>query len=124
MKKNILLVEDEPLIQKMFAQMLDFCGYSANVVASGSEALTELNNGHKYDLVLMDIMMPGDNGIATLEKIKKSDKLKQLPVIIMSNLAGRNDMKLAISKGAADCIGKKDVEIEVLKAKIDKALTA
>ena len=74
------------------------------------------------DLVLLDIMMPEPNGMEVLEKILADPKTKDIPVVMLTNLSGVHDAKLALSKGAVDYWVKKDAEPKKLGSKIREIL--
>ena len=78
-KKHVLLVEDNPLLQHIHSLWLEQLGYEVSVVGSGEAALAEVLSD--YDAVLMDLDLPGDDGITTTKKILKKNPLLNLPVI-------------------------------------------
>ncbi|MFH2137383.1 MAG: response regulator [Candidatus Omnitrophota bacterium] len=99
---KILLVDDEPLIRKIFVQALS--KEYETVEAGNSEQALELLESEKPNIVLLDIYMPGMNGIETLKKIKEiDDKI----IVIMVSAHGTNSMtSKAMELGAYDFITK------------------
>jgi two-component system response regulator VanR len=87
---EILIIEDEPKICEILAEFLTHYGYGVNTAADGIDGLAKIKE-NKYDLVLLDIMMPKIDGFATLELIRQ---VSDVPVIIISALeAEENQMK-------------------------------
>lgn len=100
---NILIVDDHEIIKGMLASVLRSKGYSCNLAASVEDAFGILN-GHRIDLIISDIMMPGRSGVDLLRKIKKVDA--DIAVLM---IAGQADMDIAmecIHHGADDYIFK------------------
>jgi len=110
MQKKVLIVEDEPLVARMYQKSLEASGYTAILAMGGEDGLEKIEN-EKPDLVLLDIMMPEPNGIEVLKKLKSNESTKKIPVVMMSNLSGKHDAELALSKGALDYWVKKDSDV-------------
>jgi CheY-like chemotaxis protein len=79
MKKRVLVVDDEEGIRLLFKEELEDEGYEVEIAASGEEAIERLEN-NSIDLVLLDIKMPGMDGIEVLRKVK--ERWKNLPVVL------------------------------------------
>lgn len=75
-KANILVVDDEPLIGEVFTDYLGEQGYSVEVADDAYQAL-QLASGNVYDLIILDIRMPGMDGVEALEKLKQSQPRAQ-----------------------------------------------
>jgi two-component system nitrogen regulation response regulator NtrX len=100
---RILIVDDEPEIRKSLRGVLEDEGYKVSVSATGEACLDELKK-HPFDLVLLDIWLPGMDGLATLEQIKKSDAA---PEVIMISGHGTIESAVRATKlGAFDFIEK------------------
>ncbi len=112
--KTIIIIDDDIHIGNMLEEVLTDEGYSVVRAYSGTEALMLLEN-HKPDLILLDLMLPGLDGEKVLQRIK------DIPVIVISAIADiDNKVKLLLS-GAADYITK-PFSIEELVARITVAL--
>ena len=85
---------------------------------NGKRAL-EVLGLEKYDIVLLDIMMPDMDGFETLKRIRGNDKLKTLPVIMLTSLNEMDDVKKCVGLGANDYV-LKPYNIEDLKSRIEK----
>lgn len=100
-KKVVLLVEDEEDIREMYFVALSNKGYQVFQAKNGKEAFEWLEKkGDAIDLILLDIVMPVMDGFETLEKLKKDDRYKKIPIIISTNLDNVEDKREAIGQGA------------------------
>jgi len=98
--KSILLVEDDPLITEIYTTKLKKEGFSVESVAQGQAALKKLKE-KKFDLLVLDIVLPQLTGFEILRKIRKDEKLKQLKVLILSNLGQKSDIEMAKELGVS-----------------------
>jgi CheY-like chemotaxis protein len=106
---KILIVEDDPLMSRMYQKIFSFEGYAVEIAANGREGLEKVGQV-KPTIVLLDIMMPVMNGLVFLEKMKCDPDTKNIPVVILTNLAGQQDAERAIIKGAVKYIIKSEYE--------------
>lgn len=97
--KYILLVEDDPFLIDIYTTKLKEAGFEIEVAKDGQAALKSLNR-KKYDLLILDIVLPHIDGWEILRKIRGQDKLKNLPVIILSNLGQKQEVKKGLDLGA------------------------
>ncbi len=104
---NILIVEDDPLMSRMYQKIFKFEGFEVDLAHDGEEGLDKVRK-NKPTLVLLDIMMPKMNGLEVLEKMKLDPEIKTIPVIMLTNLAGNQDAESALSKGAVKYIIKSE----------------
>jgi len=98
-KNKILIVEDDALISELYSSQLALCGYVVDTALDGrtGEALLQDND---YDLLLLDIMLPAQNGLNILKDIKQDRRLADLPVILLSNLDQGSVIDRALELGA------------------------
>src|SRR5580765_4545693 len=82
-KKRILIVDDEEDISKLVRMILEDEGYEVHAASNGPEALVFLRE-ELYDLVLLDLLMPGMNGWDVLKQLRINAKAKQTPVILLT----------------------------------------
>lgn len=115
---TILIVEDDKNLQVTLSHILQEEGFEVISTMWGSMALEEVKRG-KVDLLLLDIMLPGMNGMQVLERVKKIDK--HLPVIMITGYGSAESAVRAIELGAYDYINK-PFDYEKLTDKIAKAL--
>ena len=117
-QKNILVVDDEMSVRTTFSSVLRKEGYRVTAVKDGYEAIKAIDEG-SFDLALVDLRMPGLDGIEVLENIKK--RKPQIPVIIYTGYGSVTTAVEAMRKGAADYLAK-PFSPEELKAGVKKAL--
>jgi len=97
--KKILLVEDDPFLIDIYATKLKESNYSVEVASEGEEALRKVKENN-FDLVLLDIVLPKLDGWDILRQIKAESKIKNLKVIIISNLGQKEEVAKGIKLGA------------------------
>jgi len=102
-QKNILLVDDDTGVRTVFSSILRKEGYRVTAVKNGYEAIKVIDE-ESFDLALVDLRMPGLDGIQVLEKIKS--RRPQTRVIIYSAYGSVEDAVEAMRKGAADYLNK------------------
>jgi CheY-like chemotaxis protein len=97
---KILLVEDSPVIQRMYGRVLEESGFTVTKADDGKQAV-ELAVAQIPDIIMMDVMMPNMNGIEALEVLKSNEATKAIPVVMVS--ANEDDiiMQKAIQLGAS-----------------------
>lgn len=104
MSVNVLLVDDNP---KYLRDALPFYGYSVDVAVNGLEAISMLSkNLTKYDIVLLDVMMPEMNGFETLKNIRENEYTKFIPVIMITAVSEEQKIISGLKSGADDYIVK------------------
>lgn len=116
-KPTVLLVDDEERFRTTLGKMLSAQGLEVETAASGEEALEKLK-GKPFDVVLLDIRMPGMGGIAALSAIKAADPLVE--VIALSGHASLDAAVELIKRGAYDYL-LKPCPVEEVLAKIESA---
>jgi len=102
-KPRILVVEDEAAIRDGLADVLVYHGYRVDAVADGREGLKRALSG-QYDLLLLDVMLPGRDGFAICDEVRKVDR--EQPIILLTAKTGDDDIVNGLSLGADDYIGK------------------
>lgn len=104
--KKILIAEDEKPMAKALELKLTSAGFQVKTVFNGQEALGEIEK-EPYDLLLLDLLMPGTDGWQVLSKVKS----KNIKVIVLSNLSQEEDVAKAKQMGAIDFWVKSDIAI-------------
>ncbi len=102
-KPRILVVEDEAAIREGLADVLVYHGYRVDAVADGREGLKKALSG-QYDLLLLDVMLPGRDGFAICDEVRKVDR--EQPIILLTAKTGDEDIVNGLALGADDYIGK------------------
>lgn len=117
-KESILIVEDEEKILRLLEIELDYEGYEVGKAADGIDAL-EVYRSKKWDLILLDVMLPGMSGIELLRRIRLKDPL--IPVILLTAKDSIEDKVSGLDLGANDYITK-PFRMEELLARIRAVL--
>lgn len=102
MPKRILVVDDEPSIVELIRVNLEDGGYDVGVAADGDEALERFSQ-EAWDLVILDLMLPGVDGIEVCRRIRKES---QVPIIMLTAKADEIDRVLGLEMGADDYVTK------------------
>lgn len=113
---HLLVVDDEEANRDMLARRLKRRHFDVTMAADGAAAL-ELVEQHNFDLILLDLMMPGISGLEVLKIVREQYSASQLPVIVITAQRGRESAIAAIEAGANDYISK-PVDLAVLMARI------
>ena len=122
-KKKILLVDDDPLIIRMYEHKLAQDGHDVVLAFDGEQAVM-MAKEEKPDLILLDLMMPKLNGIETLQFLKKEADTKGIPVIVLTNIGDDSAyQKRAEELGAIDYVVKAQISLKELAEKVAAALS-
>ncbi|MEY2672065.1 MAG: hypothetical protein RL687_482 [Candidatus Parcubacteria bacterium] len=125
MKTILFLAEDDPLMSRMYERAFKLSGYNTEMAFDGDEAISKLEKIEELPtVILLDIMMPKQNGFDVLKHIKNSDKLKKIPVIMLTNLAGQEDAEKALSMGAVLYLVKSQYDPKEIVNKIEEIVKA
>ena len=108
--KQILIVDDDRALADMLAELLQTEGYVCAVANNGSDAL-QLEKTLQPDLVILDVMMPGDDGITTLRKLRQTSTVA---VLMLTAMAEDDDRILGLEAGADDYLAKPFVPRELV----------
>lgn len=104
-KKRILLIEDEEDIAALIKLQAEISGYKLHVEVDGVNGYRAIER-ELPDLVILDLMLPGENGLDVCRKMKSSAELKNIPVIILSAKGEELDVVLGLELGADDYVPK------------------
>src|SRR5262244_3705618 len=110
-KRSILVVDDDRSVRSYLSDFLSSCGYAVECLESGDQVVARLSTGYVPSLIILDIVMPGINGIEVLESIKKINS--SIPVIILSAAGQIKTVVDAMKMGAADFLVKPFEEQEL-----------
>ncbi|HEY9631617.1 MAG TPA: hybrid sensor histidine kinase/response regulator [Coleofasciculaceae cyanobacterium] len=109
---TILLVDDEPDSFEVVSGILHNCGYQLSYASSGMGALARLERSQP-DVILLDVMMPGLNGIEVCSRIKGNPNWKHIPIIMVTALDSKEDLARCVDAGADDFISKPVSAVEL-----------
>ena len=117
---SILVIDDEEIMREILETLLSREGYSVRLASNGTEGL-DLARSLPFDAVIVDMMMPGIDGLQVLEELHKQDE--ELPVVMITAFASMENAISAMKKGAFDYITKpfkNDEVIVVLRNAIER----
>ncbi len=113
MTKRVLVVDDSPIEQQAMARPLMQSGYSVDIAHNSTEAMTHLDR-HDYDLMLLDIIMPDKNGFQFCRQLRKDNRFKETPIIMVTSKDQASDRFWGMKQGATEYITKPFDETELL----------
>ncbi len=115
--KTILFIEDDRLISELYARALSKAGYSVKQVVTGPNGLKEAKTG-KYDLILLDIMIPDITGMDVLKELRGKDGsgMPNTKIVITTNLSQDDDSRAALEAQADGYLVKADITPKKLVA--------
>lgn len=119
-KAKVLVVDDVEDNRDLLVRRLGRKGYDASAVPDGPSALDAIETG-EYDVILLDVMMPGMSGVEVLERIREDHTKTALPVIMATAKSDSQDVVLALSKGANDYVTK-PIDFPILLARLESHL--
>jgi len=102
---RILVVDDEPHIRRILTALLGMEGFEVKLARDGTEGLRVWENG-TFDLVILDLIMPGASGLEVLAKIRSNRERGTIPVIILTAKGQDTDRQAALAGGADDFLTK------------------
>lgn len=120
--KVILIVEDDEILLRALYMQFKGAGYTLASAEDGEVAMEIAQRIHP-DLILLDLLLPKKDGFEVLHDLKSDPKLKDIPVIVLSNLGSQDDIEKTQKLGAVDYFVKADTDLVELETKIVKYLT-
>ena len=110
--KRILIVDDEPKNQRLIKDFLAVLGHTSEPANDGLEALEKLKS--RFNLVLLDVMMPGMDGFEVVRHIRENPEFSDIPVIMVTVLDDKETRLRAVEAGANDFINKPIDRLELI----------
>ncbi len=106
--KKVLTIEDDAFLAGLVSGKLIESGFSVTTASTGKDGLAKARTEHP-NLILLDVMLPDMGGFEILEHLKKDPGTKDIPVIILSNLGGRDEIEKGIALGASIYLIKSNI---------------
>lgn len=119
--KKILIVEDDTFISRLYFAKLQSIGHDVKIAETGKDGLREIQDW-RPDLILLDLILPIIDGFELLKRIKADNNLKNIPVIILSNLDQRQSIEQCLKLGADDYMIKANFTPSDVVKKVEKCL--
>lgn len=117
----ILIVEDDEFLRSLIAKRLEKSGFQVDAAVDGESGLVKTAE-IRPNLILLDLLLPGVNGFEFMERFNKDESIKNIPVIVFSNLGQKEDIEKAKSLGVVDYLIKANFTLDELVAKINARL--
>jgi len=105
MKAKVLIVEDDRFLRELMVRKLKMENFEVIEAEDGEQGLKKMKE-EKPDLVLLDLILPEMDGFEVLEQKRKDDEIKNIPVIILSNLGQKEEIDRGLQLGAKDYLVK------------------
>jgi DNA-binding response OmpR family regulator len=104
-KIHVLIVEDDSFLANIYKTKFDMEGFKVSVSENGEAGWNDVKK-KKPDIVLLDILLPKMDGFAVLEKLKTDADVKNIPIILLTNLGQKDDVQKGLDMGASDYLIK------------------
>lgn len=121
-KRAVLIVEDDPILLRMYSEKFNFEGFKVLTAKDGQEAL-DVALKSAIDIVLLDIMLPRMSGTDFLDRLRQGPKGKDIPVVVLTNLAEESEKQRAIKLGVKEYLVKAMQTPDEVVEKIKKHLS-
>ncbi|HSR26794.1 MAG TPA: response regulator [Candidatus Eisenbacteria bacterium] len=102
---RVLFVEDDPAVAQMYKLKLELDGYAVDVAGDGVQAV-QMAMGCPPDLIFLDIRLPKMDGLGVLEELRRDERTREVPVVILSNYSERELVERGLRLGALDYLVK------------------
>jgi PleD family two-component response regulator len=116
-QRKVLVVEDDKFLRELFVRKMFNEGFDVESAIDAEQVFEVLSN-KKPEIILLDLILPGVDGFEILSKIKKDDNLKDIPVMVISNLGQKEDIDRAIELGAVDFLIKANYTLDEIIARV------
>ena len=116
-KAKVLVVEDEEILLTALKEELNTGGYEVEGAVDGEDGLVKVKTFHPQ-LILLDLVMPKMDGMEMLQKLKADSLLRDIPVVILTNLSDYERISEALALGAMDYLVKANYKLEDLLDKV------
>ena len=124
-KVTIFIAEDDPLMARLYEKAFRLSGYEINLAFDGEEAIKKIEElrENKPTIIILDIMMPKLSGFDVLKFLKQEKDFKNIPVVVLTNLAGKEDAEKALSMGAVLYLVKSQYDPKQVVEKIKEIIS-
>jgi two-component system response regulator MtrA len=119
--KKVLIIEDDQSLYNVYSAELKLRGYDVSHCADGMQAMSVIAET-RPDLILLDIILPGRNGLEILEEIMSKEEYLDMAVIVVTNYGNDENVKKALELGASDYVLKYNIVPSELSKKVAQLL--
>jgi DNA-binding response OmpR family regulator len=120
-RKKILIVEDDSFLRELCVAKFGNTGHNVDYEEDGAVGLQKIQD-NDYDVVLLDVMLPNKTGFEILEALNETGRIKQVKIVMLTNLSDRSDVEKAMTLGARDYIIKAHFSPSEIVAKAEEWL--
>jgi CheY-like chemotaxis protein len=121
-KRRVLVVDDSVITRQLERRILEGLGFDVDLAVDGQDALRILEQGAPPALILTDVEMPRLDGLGLVRKVRKEQKLKEIPIVIVSTRGAEEDKRAGLEAGADAYIVKSMFEERTLRETIERLL--
>ena len=121
LKNNILIIEDEHDICEVYSEVLSMAGYKVQEAADGETGMQKIRD-ENWDVLLLDIMLPGRDGLKILKEIRSNPELKKGLVVALTNLNSESIIKEAFDQGVDGYLIKSEITPDKVVEEVNKIL--
>jgi DNA-binding response OmpR family regulator len=122
MEKTIFIIEDDTFLQSLIARKLSKENFKIQTAATGEDGLKNMEAAVP-DLLLLDLLLPGVDGFEVLARMRTDPRLRNVRVMVFSNLSEDKDIKRAKDLGVIDYLVKANFTLDELASRIKEVLT-
>ncbi len=120
-KQTILFIEDDAFLAQIYSKALEDAGYEVITAGTGEEGIKQAER-NVPDLILLDIILPHAHGFEVMEHLKTNEKTQAIPILVLTNMSGQEDVSEASRLGAAGYMIKAHALPEEVVRKITSLL--
>jgi len=117
-QKVLLLVEDEEDMREVYSEVLRDAGYKVVEAQDGNIGLKKALESH-WDLMLLDVMLPGEDGLHILRFVKENERLKNKPIVLLTNLGSEPIINEAFNMGVDAYLIKSEITPDKIVAEVE-----
>ena len=121
LKNNILIIEDEHDICEVYSEVLSMAGYKVQEAADGETGMQKIRD-ENWDVLLLDIMLPGRDGLKILKEIRSNPELKKGLVVALTNLNSESIIKEAFDQGVDGYLIKSEITPDKVVEEVNRIL--
>ena len=120
-QSKILIIEDEVSLLKSLTEVLEERGYEV-VGATDGESGLRLAQERNPDLIILDLLLPGMDGVDVLRQLRENKETEGIPVLVLTNLSDEKTVAEVLAVGGKDYLVKSDVNLEMIANKVEEIL--
>lgn len=120
-KVHVLIVEDDTFLSNIYQTKFNMEGFKVSAAENGEAGLSDVKK-KKPDIVLLDILLPKLDGFGVLKGLKEDPEVKDIPVILLTNLGQKDDVQKGLDLGASDYLIKAHFKPSEVVDKVKKVL--